>query len=44
MPFLDREMLERRTCECYSAITAEYGRLLPISPATTVSPGQAPSP
>jgi hypothetical protein len=26
---LDREQLGRRTCECYAAITKEYGRLLP---------------
>jgi hypothetical protein len=39
IPFLDREMLERRTCECYSAIKTEYGRLLPISPAMAAIPG-----
>lgn len=26
---LDREVLERRSCECYAAIKKEYGRLLP---------------
>jgi len=31
---LDREGLERRTCECYSVVRREYDRLLPGAPAT----------
>lgn len=31
---LDRELLGKRTCECYAAITKEYGRLLPHRLAT----------
>jgi hypothetical protein len=26
---LDREGLEKRTCECYAAVKKEYDRLLP---------------
>jgi Mn-dependent DtxR family transcriptional regulator len=26
---LDREGLEKRTCECYAVVKNEYGRLLP---------------
>lgn len=29
---LDRPRLERRSCECYATVTAEYLRLLPTSP------------
>jgi CRP-like cAMP-binding protein len=31
---LDREGLERRTCECYSVVKNEYDRLLPATTAT----------
>jgi CRP-like cAMP-binding protein len=31
---LDRDGLERRTCECYSVVKKEYDRLLPTSLAT----------
>jgi len=31
---LDRELLERRSCECYAVIKKEYARLLPSTPAT----------
>jgi CRP-like cAMP-binding protein len=31
---LDRQGLERRTCECYSVVKKEYDRLLPARPAT----------
>ena len=31
---LDRELLGKRTCECYAVITKEYGRLLPHRLAT----------
>jgi CRP-like cAMP-binding protein len=31
---LDRPGLERRTCECYAVVKAEYDRLLPFTPAT----------
>jgi hypothetical protein len=34
MEQLDRELLGQRTCECYAAITKEYGRLLPHRLAT----------
>ena len=30
---LDREGLEKRVCECYAAVKAEYGRLLPMQQA-----------
>jgi CRP-like cAMP-binding protein len=32
---LDRQALERRSCECYAVVTAEYNRLLPGKPAST---------
>jgi len=31
---LDRERLERRTCECYAVVKKEYDRLLPAVPFT----------
>jgi CRP-like cAMP-binding protein len=31
---LDREGLEKRTCECYAVVKAEYDRLLPATTAT----------
>jgi CRP-like cAMP-binding protein len=31
---LDRQGLERRTCECYAVVKKEYDRLLPASDAT----------
>ena len=31
---LDRDALERRTCECYAVVKREYDRLLPDKPAT----------
>ena len=31
---LDREGLERRTCECYAVVKKEYDRLLPERPST----------
>ena len=31
---LDRQGLERRTCECYAVVKNEYDRLLPARPAT----------
>ncbi len=31
---LDRERLEKRTCECYAVVKKEYDRLLPTTPAT----------
>jgi CRP-like cAMP-binding protein len=31
---LDRDGLERRTCECYAVVKKEYDRLLPNKPAT----------
>ena len=31
---LDREGLEKRTCECYAVVKREYDRLLPAGPAT----------
>jgi hypothetical protein len=31
---LDRGGLERRTCECYAVVRAEYERLLPDRVAT----------
>jgi CRP-like cAMP-binding protein len=31
---VDRELLERRTCECYAVVKKEYDRLLPVTPAT----------
>jgi hypothetical protein len=30
---LDRDGLERRSCECYAAVKKEYDRLLPQKPA-----------
>jgi CRP-like cAMP-binding protein len=30
---LDRDGLEKRTCECYAVVKKEYGRLLPQKPA-----------
>jgi Crp-like helix-turn-helix domain len=30
---LDREGLERRTCECYAVVKREYDRLLPVGTA-----------
>jgi CRP-like cAMP-binding protein len=30
---VDRELLERRTCECYAVVKKEYDRLLPVTPA-----------
>jgi Mn-dependent DtxR family transcriptional regulator len=30
---LDREGLERRSCECYAVVKKEYDRLLPDKPA-----------
>ena len=30
---LDREGLEKRVCECYAVVKAEYGRLLPMQQA-----------
>ena len=30
---LERELLERRTCECYAVVKKEYDRLLPVVPA-----------
>jgi CRP-like cAMP-binding protein len=32
---LDRDALERRSCECYAVVKKEYDRLLPPSSATT---------
>ena len=29
---MDRQALERRSCECYAVVKAEYQRLLPVSP------------
>ena len=31
---LDRSGLEKRTCECYAVVKAEYDRLLPATTAT----------
>jgi Mn-dependent DtxR family transcriptional regulator len=31
---LDREGLEKRTCECYGVVKKEYDRLLPAAAAT----------
>jgi hypothetical protein len=31
---LDRDRLERRTCECYAVVKREYDRLLPAAMAT----------
>jgi hypothetical protein len=42
MTFLNREMLERRACECYSVIKKEYGRLLPNRPMTEACTERAP--
>jgi CRP-like cAMP-binding protein len=30
---LDRDALERRSCECYAVVKKEYDRLLPAKPA-----------
>ena len=30
---LDRPALEKRSCECYAVVKAEYDRLLPATPA-----------
>ena len=38
---LDRHALERRTCECYAAVTKEHDRLLPTTAPTR---GLAPMP
>jgi len=32
---MDRQALERRSCECYAVVKAEYHRLLPVMPAPT---------
>jgi hypothetical protein len=32
---MDRQALERRSCECYAVVKAEYQRLLPVMPAPT---------
>jgi hypothetical protein len=31
---LDRPGLEKRSCECYPVVKAEYNRLLPVKSAT----------
>jgi hypothetical protein len=30
---VDRDGLERRTCECYEVVRKEYARLLPVATA-----------
>ena len=39
---LDRQGLERRTCECYSVVQKEYQRLLPTQDGPPISAAQAP--